>query len=346
MTAADTPPRILIYESVDPIDDLAAQFAAHGIEVRTLENHAQTHGPRRAIPAEELIAGALDVDAVMGLSGARITREVLQALPRLRYISKLGIGYDVVDIDAATELGVLVTNTPVHEEIVAVAEHTVALILACAKRLDFYSRRRMQHTWHPDKRVYAQTLDGKTVGIIGYGRIGRAVAQRLQGWNVRLLAHDRAAPEPAWGAQATTLEHLMRESDIVTVHASAELGRTRPLLDKQHLALLKRGSVLVNTARGALIDQVALTDMLATDHLAAAGLDVFHPQPPDPADPLFDRHNLFATPHSAAWVPEVSSAIQRMGTDNAVAMLQGRHPESIVNPDALGNSARWSADAR
>jgi D-3-phosphoglycerate dehydrogenase len=323
-----TPKQILIWESISPVEQVRSRFETAGVRTTVIPRREDRQG---RISREEFLGAAEGCDAAMGLSGVDLTAEVFDRLPRLRYVSKIGIGYENIDVDAAAERGVLVTNTPAPLEIIAVAEHTIALMLACLKRLDVYNLQRLREVWRPDSGVMAQVLSSRTVGIVGFGRIGRAVASRLQGWNVRIIVHDRLAVEATPGIEQVPLEVLLREADVVTVHANADSNMDAPLLDRERLSLMKPTAVLINTARGVLVDQQHLTSMLGDGSLLAAGLDVFHPQPPGLDEPLLGSTNLIATPHSAAWSPAVGEAIEGLAVENALAMLQGLIPEHVVN---------------
>jgi D-3-phosphoglycerate dehydrogenase len=332
---SNAPQRILIYECLSPIADVRERFEAAGVGTVVMPARADDQGSMSKITRREFVAAADGCDATMGLSAAKLSREIFEALPRLKYVSKIGIGYDNIDIEAATERGVLVTNTPAPEEIVAVAEHTIALMLACLKRFDFYNRERMRSEWLPDVRVQAQVLTQRTVGIVGFGRIGKAVAHLLQGWDVRILVSDRVAVEVAPGIEQVPLDLLLRQADVVTIHVNADSHTEGPLLGRDKLSLMKPSAVLINTARGILIDQQYLGVMLNDGRLSAAGLDVFHPQPPSREDPLFDSSNLIATPHSAAWSLSVGAAIENLAVENALAMLNGELPDHVLNREAV-----------
>ena len=186
-----------------------------------------------------------------------------------------------------------------------VAEHTIALILAVRKQLTFWTSARLQAGGWRDASCWAAPMRGSTIGIIGLGRIGRAVARRLQNWDVTLLATDIVDVPPEPGVQLVSLDELLQASDIVTIHADARPAN-RNLLDERRINSMKSGAVLVNAARGSLVDVAALARALTTGRLSGAALDAFDPEPPGRDYPLLDLPNVVLTPHVAAWTQEVS----------------------------------------
>jgi D-3-phosphoglycerate dehydrogenase len=339
-------PRVLIYEKLIPGTRCVERFAQHGIEAVDLHGPAATNRRHNPFTSDEFVSAAQGFHTVLGLSAAELGKEVLSVLPDLRHIVKLGIGYEVVDVPSATKHGIVVSNTPAPIEISAVAEHTLALMLAALKRLDYYTPERMRNALYLDSDAELITLQGKTVGIIGFGRIGQAVARRLRHWEVKLLAYDVRRTEDFGasrdGVEFVELDQLLKASDVVTLHAAAPMGHG-PLLGADRLATMKAGSVLVNTARGNLIDEDALVTLLAEKHILVAGLDVFEAEHPAPHGDLLARPNIIATPHAAAWNQQVISAMQDMGVTNAIDFIEGRLPDSTLNPDALLVRDGWPA---
>lgn len=294
--------------------------------------------PHPFSPAE-LIARAHGHVGLMGGTGNRLTAEVLEQLPGLRYISKFGIGYDNIDIEAATRQGILVTNTPVRESYEAVPEHAIALMLALLKHLRTWTPEYIRAGGWRNDTAWASNLQGSTVGIVGFGRIGRGVAQRLQGWKVSLLAFDSAAGIPEFGVRLVDLDTLLRESDVVTLHAAAT-PENRHLIDSRALTLMKRSAILINTGRGSLLDLDALVSALVEGRIAGAGIDVYEPEKPARDHPVFRLPNLVATPHTAAWTLEMAIAVGRRAAENMWQMLNGEVPQDLVNPAALESLAR------
>lgn len=332
MTAVPADRSVYVY---DPVDASLDWLIERGVAV-TLGAPAYSTGQSRPkITADELVAGASGHRALLGASGTFITGQVMDRLPELRYISKLGIGYEVIDVDAATAHGIMVTNTPARAEVEPVAEHAIALMLGLAKHLHWYSAPYIRGGgWRSADRM-SLTLRGTTVGIVGLGHIGQAVAARLRPWGARLLATDirpLAAPD---GVELVDLPTLLRDADIVTLHVPGQPPGRGPLLDADLLGLLKPGALLVNTARGNLVDQRALAQMLHDGRLGGAAVDVFSPEPPRADDPLLTAPNVLATPHMAAWNAHLRKEMAEMAFANLWIMFSGGVPEHLVNPDVL-----------
>lgn len=327
MIAAGEPVRVLVFERIDPTDESLLWLEQRGVVV-TRGRSMWGKGFQR-YDAAEIVAAARGYHAVMGASGAHFTRAVIQALPELRFISKFGIGVDSIDLPAATERGILVSNTPVDTQVVPVCEHAIALMLALKKRLTHWTPGFMaQGGWRAD--VFASSLAGATVGIVGLGRIGRGVARRLAGWDVEMLGYDPVPGLEVPGVIRCGLEELLRRSDVVTLHA-APTSDSRHVIDGRALSLMKPDAVLVNTGRAWLVDYAALRDALRDGRLGGAGLDVFEVEPPDPADPLFTLPNVIVTPHAATWTIEGLKNMGWRGARNLWAMVSGDGEADLVN---------------
>lgn len=332
--------RALIYEKLCPGRGIAEQMVARGIEAILPFGPESCLRRDQPISEDEMIALAAGSSAIVGASCARITRRVMENLPELKVISKLGIGYEVIDVEAATSLGVQVTNTPSQVEIDSVAEHAIALMLAGAKRLDFYTARRMAAGEWLDPSVSATFMAGKTLGVIGYGRIGRAVIARLQGWGVRIIACDLPGRrvEHQAGVTMVRLDELLAASDFISLHLSTARGAP-PLIGRTELELMKPTAVLVNTSRGANIDHAAMYEALSSGRLLVAALDVFDPEPPVSGERLLMLPNVIATPHLGAVTPESQADMERMAAENVQYVLDGRVPLPLVNPAVLASGA-------
>ncbi|PZS32279.1 MAG: phosphoglycerate dehydrogenase [Pseudonocardiales bacterium] len=329
------PARALVYEKLVIGDSMADQMVRHGIDATFPfgpDSTLRRHAPLSETSIIDLAAG---YPALVGVSGARLTRRVMAALPELRYISKIGIGHEVIDVVAATELGIMVSNTPSTIEIDCVAEHAIALMLAAAKRLDYYRPERMRSGGWLDAGVTPSSLRGRTVGLVGFGRIARAVAARLGSWGAELLAHDIADVAPPAGVKMVALDDLLARADYVSLHLSANHGGP-PLFDGDRLARMKAGAVLINTARGSLVDESALHAALLSGRISVAALDVFDPEPPPVDNPLVSLPNVLMTPHLAANVREAEADMEFMAVRNLRLMFDGEPPLSLVNPQVLG----------
>lgn len=321
---------VLAFERYDPTDKSIEWLKERGLRVKT--GHALWEMPFKRFTEDQLIAEAEGCVALMGASGTRITRRVMESLPGLRYISKYGIGVNSIDMDAASELGVLVSNTPNEFQIFTVSEHAVAMMLALAKQF---------WTWTPEFMrqggwrglTHSAVLRGATVGIIGLGRIGRGVAQRLAGWEARILGYDPYLSEAPAGVEMVALKDLIARSDFITLHA-APSPENNKMLDADAFARMKPTAYVVNTGRGSLIDYPALRTALVTRQIAGAALDVFDTEPPRTDDPLFRYPNVICTPHVAAWTSEGVAGIGWHAARNLWAMISGEGHADIVNPAA------------
>jgi D-3-phosphoglycerate dehydrogenase len=324
-------PRVLVYEKLRQGTFIADELAAHGFDVEMPYGPDSTLLRHARFSEDDLIGLAQGFDAVLGISSARFTRRVFEALPQLTSVSKIGIGHDVIDLEAANELGVAVTNTPSLVEIDCVAEHAITLLLASVKRLDFYTTSRMQGGGWLDSTVPAQALRGRVLGLIGFGRIARAVARRLAGWGVEIIAFDiTGVPGDVHeGVRMVTFDQLVTQSDFVSLHSSTQAGG-KPILDAPTIARLKPGVIIVNTARGMLIEQAALNDALISGHVAVAAVDVLDPEPPVLGEPLLERTNLLATPHSASTVAEAEHDMELLAVTNLVELFRGIIPEALL----------------
>jgi D-3-phosphoglycerate dehydrogenase len=267
--------------------------------------------------ADEMIGLVGDAVAVIA-DADPFDEAVLAAAPYLRIIARCGVGLDSIDLDAAARAGVAVTITPdVNNE--AVADHALALILAAVRRLREQDALVRGGGWRSFDIVSWQ-LHGATVGIVGYGAIGRAVARRLAGFGVELLVHDPFVE--AADVTLTDLDELLAASDVVTLHMPLT-PQTRGIIDARALALMKRDAVIVNTARGPVIDQDALIEALRSGQLGAAGLDVFEVEPPV-GSPLLELPNVILSPHVGGISDASNLAMSRMATASVLEALQNR----------------------
>jgi glyoxylate reductase len=267
-----------------------------------------------------------DVDA-LAVVGEVIDAQTLELFPSLQLVANYGVGYDEIDVAACTARGVAVTNTPGVLD-AATADLTLALILATRRRVleaDAFVR---ANRWGADwasTTLLAQEMSGATLGIVGLGRIGHAVARRGRGFDMRLLYSQRVrlpeAEEDQLGGEFRTLDDLLREADIVTLHVPLKAD-TVGLLDERRLGLMRDGACLVNTARGAIVDQHALVDELVSGRIRA-GLDVFADEPNVPPE-LLDLQNVVLTPHLGSATQETREAMTRVLVDNLQAAAAGR----------------------
>jgi D-3-phosphoglycerate dehydrogenase len=309
---------------------IAEPLAEAGVEL--LRAHHQVDA-RDATTREELLAAVGDVDALVVRSATRVDAEVLEAGRNLKVVGRAGIGLDNVDVAAATRLGVMVVNAP-QSNVISAAEHTVALILAQARNIPQAHVALREGRWERG-RFQGAELYGKTLGIIGLGRVGALVAQRLNAFGMRLLAYDpyvsrdRAAQ---MGVELASLADVLARADIVTVHLP-KTPDTTGLIGETELAAMKPGARLVNTARGGIVDEAALAKALGDGQLAGAALDVFVEEPTTQS-PLFELEGVVVTPHLGASTTEAQDKAGITIAEQLLLALAGQFVPNAVNVDA------------
>jgi D-3-phosphoglycerate dehydrogenase len=281
---------------------------------------------------EELIALLQGIDGAI-VSVDPFTARVLAATPQLRVISRTGVGYDAIDVKAATARGVIVTTTPgVNRD--AVADLALALLLCCARKLPENLAEVRRGGW---RRHEGMDLAGKTLGIVGLGTIGKEVAQRAKAFKMRILAYDLVQDLPfaeREGVVLVALVDLLRQSDFVSIHCFLNEA-TRHLINAERLALMKPTAFLINTARGGIVDTEALCEALLAKRIAGAGLDVFEGEPLRADSPLRALENVYLSPHCAGSTADARQRSGTMAADNLIRALRGERPEGIVNPEVL-----------
>ena len=322
-----TTPRILITSIfLKAGDEVNRYLAAQGMEVV----YRPWHGGRTE---EELIGLLQGIDGAI-VSTDPFTAKVIQAVDRLKVISRTGVGYDAVDVPAATARGVIVTTTPgVNRH--AVADWALALILCCARKVPENLAEVRQGAW---TRYEGMDLDGKTLGVVGLGTIGKEVAKRAKAFGMRLLAYDLVQDLPfaeGQGIVYVSLEELLRQSDFVSIHCFLNAA-TRHLINAARLGLMKPTAFLINTARGGIVDSEALYQVLHAKRIAGAGLDVFEGEPLRADSPLRSLDNVYLSPHCAGSTEDARKRSGTMAAENLVRGLRGERPEGIVNPEVLG----------
>ncbi|HEX7290019.1 MAG TPA: phosphoglycerate dehydrogenase [Conexibacter sp.] len=290
-------------------------------------NHAGPRGGRLPAEVAELVEGAVAVIA----SADPFTADVFAAAPGLRVIARSGVGVDSIDLDAATRAGVVVTTTPgLNDE--TCADHTLALLLAALRRIVEHDASMRRGEWDRGGELTPWDLHGKRVGVIGYGRIGRAVVRRLEGFGTQIRVFDPVAA-PDGDRACGSLEELLAWADVVTLHAPLTAD-TLKMIGAAELATMRPGAVLVNASRGGLIDEPALVQALTSGHLRAAALDVFVEEPPRHAG-LRYLPNLVLSPHIGGLSREAIDAMTRQCVQQVLDVLDGRVPDGAVNPGVL-----------
>ena len=282
----------------------------------------------------ELVALAPQADAIL-TNWKRVTPAVLDASPRCRIVSRYGVGVDNIAVNHATELGIIVTNVPDYcvEE---VSDHALALLMACARSIPAYDRTMQQGRWDLPAGKPMYRMRGRTLGIVGYGRIGQALADKAKGIGLRVLAHTPDIEEGERDGVTCTrnLTWLLSESDYVSLHTPLT-DATRGMVNSDFLAQMRPGAFLINTARGAVIDEPALADALARDVIRGAALDVLSAEPPPADHPLLGLPNCLITPHCAFTSVESLEELQQRASAHVALVLQGELPPHVVNPAVL-----------
>jgi D-3-phosphoglycerate dehydrogenase len=282
---------------------------------------------------DDIIVKAQDADAILTL-GAPLTRRVMEKLPNCQVIVRYGIGYDTVDVDAATDSNILVVNIPdfCFEE---VSNHAIALLLACAKKLVILNDLVKKGRWTEAKRAQSPMgpVFGQICGIIGCGNIGRATAKKAQCFSLKVLGYDPyvdKALAAESGITLTDLPGLLKQSDYVLLH-TALTKETRHMMGEKEFKIMKPSAYLVNTARGAVVDESALIRALQEKRIAGAGLDVFEKEPVDPQNPLLKMDNVIVLPHSASYSDAAFVRLRQSVGREAARVLSGKWPKNVVN---------------
>jgi D-3-phosphoglycerate dehydrogenase len=309
---------------------IAEPLAEAGIELLAAHHEVDA---RAATTREELLQAVADAEALVVRSATRVDAEVLEAGRRLKVVGRAGIGLDNVDLATATRLGIMVVNAP-QSNVISAAEHTVALILAQARNIPQAHLALREGRWERS-RFQGTELYGKTLGIVGLGRVGALVAQRLNAFGMRLLAYDpyvsrdRAAQ---MGVELASLADVLARADVVTVHLP-KTPETTGLIGPAELAAMKPGARLVNTARGGIVDEAALAKAIGDGHLAGAALDVFAEEPTTQS-PLFELESVVVTPHLGASTTEAQDKAGVTIAEQLLLALAGQFVPNAVNVDA------------
>jgi len=293
--------------------------------------------PLKTKTPDEFIAKAADCDALLNTYAGPITAEVMSRMPKCRIIARYGIGVDTIDLDAATRAGIIVTNNPTYC-IDEVAEHTLGLILACARKVALYDRLVRAGRWEvpPGKPVFR--LTGKTLGLIGFGNIARQVALRAAAFGLRVLYADPFVQDAAPArARKVELVELLSETDFVSLHPPLT-PETRGMIDDAALARMKRTAFLVNCARGPIVDTAALVRALDAGTIAGCALDTVDPEPLPEGHPLRSRDNVIITPHVAWYSEQALVALQAGAPGEVRRVLNGEWPVNVVNRDVKGRN--------
>ena len=284
---------------------------------------------------EELIQWCRDADGVLN-QYSLMTRRVLENLPKCKVIARYGIGVDSIDLKAATELGIIVANVPdycVNE----VADQAIALMLTLARKTAFFDGQVRSGRWECRQGAPIHRIDGRTMGLVGCGKIGLAVAKRISAFGVKVIAFDPYIKEPGEGVRLTDLDTLLKESDFISIHCPLNES-TRHLIGENEFGKMEKKPVLINTSRGPIIDEKSLIQALEKGLISGAGLDVLEKEPPDPRNPLLQMKNVILTPHTSFYSEESFHELKQRTARGVSDVLMGKWPESLVNRDVIGKT--------
>lgn len=289
-------------------------------------------------PRDVLLREIAECEGVLTLLTDRVDEEFLSRSPRLRVVANMAVGFDNIDVPAATRARVVVTNTPdVLTE--TTADFAFTLILAAARRLveaDAFTRAGKWKTWSP-MLLAGQDVHHATLGLVGLGRIGSAVARRAKGFEMRVIYYDpvrRQDLESQLGIEFRAMDEVLKSADIISVHVPL-MAETRHLIGREQFKMMKRSAVFVNAARGPIVDQAALAEALRTRTIYAAGIDVFEQEPVSADDPLLALENVVVAPHIASASIPTRTRMATLAAENVAAVLQGKRPPTPVNPEIL-----------
>lgn len=303
--------------------------AFDGLDVETVAIECRTR--------EDVLEAVRGADVVM-IGGFRVDAGTVAAMDRARAICGFGHGFELIDVDAATRAGILVTNAA-HICHLEVANHAAALLLALNRKLVQYDRAMRRGVWDRPAGRPITPLDGETAGLVGLGAIGQALARRLQPFGLRVIAYDpyveEHVPRELGVRVIRDLHVLLGESDWVSVQVPLN-AETRHLMGEPEFRAMKRTAYFVNCCRGGVVDEPALTRALQDGWIAGAGIDVFEAEPTDPANPLLRMENVIATPHAGGESTESAALSTRVASRQAAAILRGEWPDRVVNPAVYG----------
>ena len=313
--------------SIGPIDEAA---------VKILEPYGEFI-QSKTTKEQSLVEMETDAIALIVRGDGAITRPIIEAASHLKVIGRTGVGYDNIDIEAATERKVPVVFTPGANARV-VAEASMALVLAHCKRIVYWDRQLKSGNWASRNNFSTLDMEESTLGIVGFGQIGRIVSQLAAPFNMRIIAHDPYVSKEtaeSFKVELTSLDSLLNQADFICLHAVLT-DKTKGLINRNNLKLVKEGSFLINLARGPLIESLDILDeALETGVLAGVGLDVFSPEPPDTTHSIFKRENCLTAPHSLAMTKRSMLKVFIQMAEDMAAVLDGKHPCHSVNPEVF-----------
>jgi D-3-phosphoglycerate dehydrogenase / 2-oxoglutarate reductase len=281
----------------------------------------------------ELIRACREADGLLN-QYALLTRRVLENLPNCKVVSRYGVGVDSVDLKAATDLGIIVANVPDYcmDE---VADQTVSMLLGLIRKTAFFDQKVKSGQWNFRQGIPIYRTRGKTMGLIGCGKIGLEVAKRISAFGLRVIAFDPYIEKPHEVIELKDIDTVLKESDFISIHCPLN-DSTRHLIGDEAFKKMEKRPILINTSRGPIIDEKALIQALKEGLISGAGLDVLEKEPPDSQNPLLKMENVILTPHVSFYSVESISELKRRTAKNVADVLTGRWPRSVVNREVKG----------
>ena len=281
----------------------------------------------------ELIRACREADGLLN-QYAPLTRRVLENLPNCKVVSRYGVGVDSVDLKAATDLGIIVANVPDYcmDE---VADQTISMLLGLIRKTAFFDQKVKSGQWDFRQGIPIYRTRGKTLGLIGCGKIGLEVAKRISAFGLRVIAFDPYIEKPHEVIELKDIDTVLKESDFISIHCPLN-DSTRHLIGDEAFKKMEKRPILINTSRGPIIDEKALIQALKEGLISGAGLDVLEKEPPDSQNPLLMMENVILTPHVSFYSAESISELKRRTAKNVADVLTGRWPRSVVNREVKG----------
>jgi len=284
---------------------------------------------------DEVIRACKDAHGLLN-QYALLTRRVLEHLPKCKVVARYGVGVDPVDLKAATDLGIIVANVPDYC-IDEVSEHAIALILSLMRKTAFFNAKVKSGQWDFHLGMPIHRIRGKTLGLIGSGKIGLEVAKKLSSFGARAIAFDPYLKTSPQGIELKGLDEVLNESDFISIHCPLN-DSTRHLIGEKEFKKMEKKPLLINTSRGPIIDEKALIQALEEGRIAGAGLDVLEKEPPDSVNPMLTMENVILSPHVGFYSEESISELKRRTANNVSVVLTGRWPGSVVNHEVKGKT--------
>jgi D-3-phosphoglycerate dehydrogenase len=284
---------------------------------------------------EELIRVGKEADGLIN-QYALLTRRVFENLPKCKVVSRYGVGVDSIDLRAATDLGIIIANVPDYC-IDEVASHAVAMMLTLTRKTAFFDRKVKSSQWDFRQGTPIHRIQGKTLGLIGCGKIGFEVAKRISAFGVKVMAFDPYIQRTGEKIELTDLETVLRKSDFISIHCPLN-DSTQHLIGEQEFKKMERKPLLINTSRGPIVNEKALIQALEEGRISGAGLDVLETEPPDSKNPMLKMENVIFSPHVGFYSEESISELKRRTARNVSDVLRGRWPGSVVNREVMGKT--------